>query len=547
MSSTVDADSTDRHVSKGIHWMSRNKRVVAAAAVAFLAIGASACGGKKDNSSGSGDSSGGGSSSKGAVIVGTTDSVSSLDPAGAYDYGSWEIIDSVYQKVMHFPTGATTAVPDAAKSCDFTDPKTYSCELQPGLTFSNGDALTATSVKFTFDRMLKIAAPNGPSSLLANLDSTTITGADKVVFHLKNPDSTFPSVLATDAGAIVDEKVFPADKLLDGSKIVGSGPYTLDKYTAKQQASLKASKSYKGTNKLNNSQVVLQYFSEASALKQAVKDGTVTAAFRSLSPTDTQDLKKTSGIQVLEGTGTEKRYMVFDAKVKPSDQKAVRQAVAQVIDRAGIAKEAYDDTVAPLYSMVGNGIEGHTDAFKDKYGAPDTAKAKALLTAAGITTPVQIAYAWTPSHYGAASADEATTIKRQLEATGLFKVTLSSTEWQQYQKDEKSDTYASYMIGWYPDLPDPDNDVAPFLTKEPFLGTGYVNPQILTLLSKEQGTDDKTVRDQAFADIQKIVAEDVPIIPLWQGKQTVVIRDGVTGADKALDPTMFRFYELGSK
>jgi peptide/nickel transport system substrate-binding protein len=546
MSSTVDADSTDRHVSKGNHWMSRNKRVVAAAAVAFLAIGASACGGKKDNSSSNGDSGGGGAKG-GAVIVGTTDSVSSLDPAGAYDYGSWEIVDSVYQKVMHFETGATTPTPDAAKSCSFTDPKTYSCELQPGLTFSNGDPLTATSVKFTFDRMLKIAAPNGPSSLLANLDSTTVSGAGTVVFHIKNPDSTFPSVLATDAGAIVDEKVFPADKLLDGSGIIGSGPYTLDKYTAKQQASLKANSKYKGTAKLNNSQVVLQYFSEPSALKQAVKDGTVTAAFRSLSPTDIQDLKKTSGIQVLDGTGTQKRYMVFDAKVKPSDQKAVRQAVAQVIDREGIAKEAYDNTVAPLYSMVGNGIEGHTEAFKDKYGAPDTAKAKALLTAAGITTPVQLAYAWTPSHYGAESADEATTIKRQLEATGLFKVTLSSTEWQQYQKDEKSDTYASYMIGWFPDLPDPDNDVAPFLTKEPFLGTGYVNPQILTLLSKEQGTTDKAVRDQAFADIQKIVAEDVPIIPLWQGKQTVVVRDGVTGADKALDPTMFRFYELGTK
>lgn len=545
MSSTADADSTDRHVSKGIDWMSRNKRVVAAAAVAFLAIGASACGGNKDKSSGSGDTGGGGS--KGAVIVGTTDSVSSLDPAGAYDYGSWEIIDSVYQKVMHFPTGAVTPAPDAAKSCSFTDPKSYSCEMQPGLTFSNGDALTSASVKFTFDRMLKIAAPNGPSSLLANLAGTTVSGPGTVVFHLKNPDSTFPSVLATDAGCIVDEKVFPADKLLDGSGIVGSGPYTLDKYTAKQQASLKANAKYKGTNKLNNSQVVLQYFGEASALKQAVKNGTVTAAFRSLSPTDTEDLKKTAGVQVIEGTGTEKRYMVFDAKVKPSDQKAVRQAVAQVIDRAGIAKDAYNDTVAPLYSMVGNGIEGHTEAFKDKYGAPDTAKAKALLTAAHVATPVQITYMWTPTHYGAASADEATTIKRQLEATGLFKVTTNSTEWQQYQKDEKADSYASYMIGWYPDLPDPDNDVAPFLTKEPFLGTGYSNPQILTLLSKEQGTTDKTVRDSAFADIQKIVAEDVPIIPLWQGKQTVVIRDGVTGADKALDPTMFRLYELGAK
>ncbi|MDF9812271.1 ABC transporter substrate-binding protein [Streptomyces sp. SPB162] len=517
--------------------MSRTKRVVAAAAVAFLAVGVTACGGNKDNSA---------SGSKGAVIVGTIDSVSSLDPAGAYDYGSWEVIDSVYQKVMRFPTGGTKPEPDAAKSCAFTDLKTYTCTLQSGLQFSNGDKLTAASVKFSFDRMLKIADPNGPSSLFGTLESTEAKGADQVVFHLKSADSTFPSVLATDAGAIVDEKTFPADKLLAGTKVIGSGPYTLDKYTAKQQASFKVNAKYSGPVKAQNDQFVLQYFAEPSGLKAAVKNGTVNAAFRTLSPTDTADLKTTKGVKVVEGTGTEKRYFVFHAKVKPSDQKAVRQAVAQVIDREGIAKDAYNGTVAPLYSMVGNGIDGHTEAFKDKYGTPDKQKAADILKAAGITTPVALNYTWTPSHYGAAAADEATAIKRQLDASGLFNVKLSSTEWQQYQKDEKAGSYASYMIGWFPDLPDADNDVSPFLSKSPFLGTGYDSPQIQELLVKEQGSADPKVRNEAFAEIQKIVAEDAPIIPIWQGKQTAVVRDGVTGVEKALDPTMFRFYELST-
>ena len=207
--------------------MSRTKRVVAAATVAVLAVGVSACGGNK-----------GSSASGKAIVVGTTETVSSLDPAGAYDYGSWEVIDSVFQKVMHFPTGGTTPEPDAAKSCSFTDPKTYSCTLQAGLVFSNGDKLTANDVKFSFDRMVKIAAPNGPSSLLANLDSTEAKGDDQVIFHLKNPDATFPSVLATDAGVIVDSKVYPKDKLLDGTTMTGSGPYTLSKYNAKQSLGL---------------------------------------------------------------------------------------------------------------------------------------------------------------------------------------------------------------------------------------------------------------------------------------------------------------------
>ncbi|GAA1906937.1 ABC transporter substrate-binding protein [Streptantibioticus ferralitis] len=513
--------------------MSRTKRVVAATTVAFLAIGVSACGGDKGSASGGK-----------AVVVGTTETVSSLDPAGAYDYGSWEVLDTVFQKVMRFPTGGTTPEPDAAKSCSFTDPKTYSCTLNSGLTFSNGDKLTANDVKFSFDRMVGIAAPNGPSSLLANLDKTEAKGDDQVIFHLKNPDATFPQVLATDAGLIVDSKVYPKDKLLDGTKVVGSGPYTLDKYAAKQSADFVANKGYKGPVKLQNQQFIIQYFSDASTLKQAIQGGDVNVAFRTFSPTDVKSLQSASGLQVVQGTGTEKRYVVFDAKVKPVDQKPVRQAIAQVIDREAIAKQVYNGTVEPLYSMVGNGIQGQVPAFKDKYGAPDKDKAAKILKDAGISTPVSLQYFFTPSHYGPASSDEATNIKRQLEASGLFKVNVQSTEWTQYQKDEKADNYASYMMGWFPDFPDPDDDLGPFLTKQPFLGTGYQNSQIQDDLAKEEGSTDQNTRNQALADIQKTEAEDAPIIPVWQGKQTAIVHTGVKGADKALDPSMFRFYEL---
>lgn len=516
--------------------MSRTKHVVAAATVGLMAVSVAACGDNDNNSSSGGN----------AVIVGTIDSVSSLDPAGAYDYGSWEILDTVFQKVMNFPSGSSTPTPDAAKACNFTDPKTYSCTLRSGLKFSNGDELTASDVKFSFDRTVGIADPNGPSSLLTNLESTEAQGADKVIFHLKNTDATFPSVLSTDAALIVDEQVYPKDKLLSGAKVVGSGPYKLDKYTAQQQASFVVNDTYKGPRKAKNDQFVVQYFADTSGLKQAIEQGTVDVAFRTFSPTDIKDLKtkQSSGIKVVEGTGSEKRYITFDAKVKPSDKKAVRQAVAQLIDRQALADRVYEGTVQPLYSMVGNGAEVQTEAFKDKYGTADKAKAADILKKAGVKTPVSLAYYWTPSHYGAAASDEATEIKRQLDASGLFNVRLDSTEWSQYQKDYKADSYASYMIGWYPDLPDPDNDLAPFLVKEPFLATGYNNKQIQSLLSKEQGTTDAATRSKAFAQIQDIVADDVPILPLWQGKQIAVVRDSVSGIDTALDPTLFRFYEL---
>jgi peptide/nickel transport system substrate-binding protein len=220
--------------------------------------------------------------------------------------------------------------------------------------------------------------------------------------------------------------------------------------------------------------------------------------------------------------------------------------VAQVIDRDEIAKNAYDGTVTPLYSMIPAGLEGHTDSFKDKYGAPDVAKAKALLEAAGVKTPVNLELWWTPSHYGPNSSDEYTEIKRQLDASGLFSVTLKSAEWEQYKKSYADGAYAAWELGWFPDFPDADNYTSVFLVDGGFEKNNYSNPTVNDLVAKEIGSTDAKVRSDTFAEIQKITAEDVPLLPVWQGKQIAATRDNVTGVEETFDPSFtFRFWVVG--
>ena len=99
------------------------------------------------------------------ITVGTTDGVTSLDPAGAYDAGSWALFSNVFQSLLTFAPGGTAPVPDAAKSCAFAhgDLTTYRCELRDGLTFPSGRAMNAADVKYAIDRILKIKAPVGPA------------------------------------------------------------------------------------------------------------------------------------------------------------------------------------------------------------------------------------------------------------------------------------------------------------------------------------------------------------------------------------------------
>lgn len=512
------------------------KTLATGMAVALVA----ACGG------GGGDTKENDSSVAG-VVLGTTDKPTSTDPAGAYDLPSWTIIYNIYQNLLKIPVGSVKPVGDAGDKCDFTNPTTYVCTMRDGLTFSNGDPLTAADVKFSFDRVLKINDPAGPASLFANMKSIEATDAKTVTMTLNHADATWPSVLTTGAGAIVPSKVFPADKKLDNSRAIGSGPYKLTKYTDGQQAVFAPNETYKGDDQLKNSSFILQYFDQASALKLAIEQGDVDVAYRGLAPSDLESLKSASGVKVVEGASTEIRYMVFQAGSAPFNNKAVRQAVAHIVDRDAIAKNAYDGQVTPLYSMIPQGLDYRSDVFKDKYGAPDVAKAKQILTDAGVTTPVRTTIWWTPSHYGPNAADEYAEIKRQLEESGLFSVDLKSTEWQQYQTAFKGGDYPAWQLGWFPDFPDPDNYSAPFLDgKGGYFKNGYLNPKLTELVATEQGSIDPAKRGDAFAQIQQITAEDVPLLPLWQGKQLAAVRDGVTGVQDTFDPSFtFRFWLVG--
>jgi peptide/nickel transport system substrate-binding protein len=505
-------------------------------AAAALLFGITGCGG------------GGGGGGGGTIIRGTTDQPVSYDPAGAYDLPSYDVIYNVYQNLLTIPPGGNKPEPEAAQSCDFTNDTTYECTLKDGLKFSDGSPLTAEDVKFSFDRNVKIADPNGASSLLAGMKSVDAPDDKTVVFHLKAPDATWPLLLTVASFAIVPSDVFPKDKLQDSDKVIGSGRYTVASYEPGQQTVLEANSAYTGDDPPKNDRAIVQYFDKSSPLKLAVEQGDVDVAYRGLSPTDLADLKSADGVSVVGGKGIEIRYLAFNTKLQPgsndAQKLAIRRAVAYTIDRQAIADNVYDGTVQPLYSMVPQGLQYATESFKDAYGdSPDLGAAKAELQKAGVKTPVDLEIWYTPTHYGAGSADEYAEIQHQLEDSGLFNVTLKSTEWNQYSEAAFTDKYPQYQLGWFPDYPDANDYTTPFYAKDSFLNIHYSNPEITKLLADEVATTDAATRQKDFAEIQKIGAEDAPTIPIWQGGQIAAVRDGVNGVEETFDPSfIFRFW-----
>ncbi|GAA2482028.1 ABC transporter substrate-binding protein [Streptomyces thermolineatus] len=503
---------------------------------------------------GCGGDSTGASAEKAAVVMGTTDRIAYTDPAAGYDPGSWVLFNNVYQTLLAFPRGGVEPVPEAAEECRFDQGgnKVYTCTLKSGLTFSNGDPLTAKDVKFSFDRMMRINHDNGPAVLFTSLDEVLAPSDKRVVFRLKHADASFPQKLASGAGAIVNRSVYPADKLLANGKVVGSGVYRLDSYKEDKEAVLTPNPSYKGTAETQNSGMTMRiYPGDQTSLRKAVDAGDVDFAYRGLSAKDIADLQTTEGkkegIKVVQGNGAELQHLVFNMKDPVVGKKGVREAIAHLIDRKAFIRDVYRRTVDPLYSIVPAGITGHNTAFYDRYGAqPSKAQAAKALSDAGISTPVRLTLHTTPVRYDPNTDEQVEAIAQQLEASGLFEVTVKSVEWPQYREEFHDGRYSAYIVGWVPDYPDPENFTAPFFGEGNVLANSYTNERITgQLIPRTYAETDRSAAVHDYQELQNQVAEDVPMIPLWQSNLYAVAKQEVSGLEWTLDPsTVFRFWEI---
>ncbi|MFJ8345917.1 ABC transporter substrate-binding protein [Streptomyces sp. NPDC094153] len=481
-----------------------------------------------------------------AIVVGTTDAVTSLDPAGAYDAGSWALFSNVFQSLLTFEPGGVTPVPDAAKDCNFTGGglTVYRCELREGIKFPSGRTMTGEDVKFSFDRIKKVDSDVGPSSLLSTLASVDADGLI-VTFHLSTPDATFPLKVATGAGSIVDHTRYPANGLRTGTAADGTGPYRLKGYAKDKSADLEPNDSYNGAISSTGRPVELRYFESPAELEKAWTGKQIDVATRNLPPKLLAGLNPSDPkMRVSVSDSSEVRNLYLNTRASsPLHDVRVRQAIAWLINREKLAGGVYNGTVDALYSLIPAGITGHNTSFFDAYPTQNAQKARELLTEAGVSVPVRFTYGYGQGR--GAAGEEAAELKRQLEASGLFKVDLKGYEWADFQKLWAGGKLDAYAVGWVADYPDPDTFGSALVGTGSTMNTGYSSKAVDGLIRDTQRFADRGRSAADFRNLQANVAADVPMIPLWQRKEYVVSSEDVGGGQYLSDGTgSFRLWKL---
>ena len=481
------------------------------------------------------------------IVIGVTDKVSDLDPANSYDFFTWEIHQNTMDGLVKYKLGTTEIEPAIAKSWEVNEDATvWTFHLRNDVKFADGTPLKAENVVWSIKRVMKI---NGDPAWLVTDFVKDVTAPDDytVVFTLKHSTAYFLSLLCTPPYFPVSSKYNP-DEIDHDQTAGGAGPYKITNWVRDQEMDLETNPYYYGP-KPKTEKIVIRFYQSASTMRLALQNGEINIAWRTLTPTDIKSLQESGKFTVVEVPSAYIRYACLQTQAPPTNNKLVRQALAAAVDRSKIVSIVFQDTVEPLYTMIPIGMWSHEDVFKEKYGTgPNLDLAEQLLQQAGYSesNKLKVQLWYTPTHYGDTEADLAQMLKEQWEATGMVEVTIKSAEWGTYLDYARNAEMQISLFGWYPDYLDPDDYTTPFLSSvenaNGWTGTRYNNSHMNEILQEAQSLSDQSEREQLYKEAQQILAEDVPYIPLLQGKLYVVTDPNIKGVN--IGPDMVFHYDL---
>ncbi|MFW6359830.1 MAG: ABC transporter substrate-binding protein [Chroococcales cyanobacterium] len=484
----------------------------------------------------------------GRVRIGTTLKPRTLDPADTYELSALMLIYNMGDRLYNYQPGTTELQPQLATEMPTIseDGLTYVIPLRSDVVFHDGTPFNAEAMEFSLNRFIQ----NGgkPSFLLGDIiDTVEATGDYELTIQLKQPFAAFPALLGfTGASAVSPEAYEIGEGNFNPNEFIGTGPYKLTQFSS-DSVRLEPFEDYWGEQPANEGVDVQIYASNPANLFNAFRTGEVDVAYQSLDPQQIQTLLEgadNNQWQAVTSPGTVISYMSLNRNQPPLEDKMVRKAIASMVDRELLNQRVLQGQGEPAYSMIPSTFEAYEPVFKEMYGDGNIDQAKELLQEAGYSAqnPVTVDI-WYPSGSTTRSL-VATTLKayaeQNLEGAVVFEP--RTVESASFFSNISQGIYPTALVDWYPDFLDPDNYIQPFLrcaegSAEQGCAEGgsvnqgsfYYNERMNELIDQERQTQNPEEREAIFREIQELLAEDVPYIPLWQSKDYAFAKAGING------------------
>lgn len=472
----------------------------------------------------------------GDLVVALSAEPDALDPTTSRSLYSRYIFHTMCQKLYDVDQNARV-VPQLATALPVTSDggKTVTIAVRDGVKFADGTPFDAAAVKATLQRDLTLAG-SGRKSELGPITSVDAPDAKTVVIHLSKPFAPLTAALTDRAGMILSPTATARLGADFATAPVCVGPFKFSNRVPQSTIEVVKDPNYYDAASVHLDKITYRIITDASIRAANLKSGDVQVA-DSVSPQDVASLSSTAGLSVLKSESLGYQGLTFNVgnvdgvgtpakaidKPEAKDPR-VRQALEAAIDRTVLNQVVFEGAFTVACSPISPKTEFSSEAAQT-CPAHDVAKAKQLLSAAGVTVPF-------PLEMQVSNNPDSLRLAQALQAMvkeGGFDLQIKPVEYASLLDLQDKGEFSLLQLGWSGRI-DPDANITNFLgTGGSQNVAGFNDPTIDGLLEQaRQAQDTATRRDLYGQVVTKVQASD-PLIYLYRQNNLTGVSSKIKG------------------
>ena len=427
--------------------------------------------------------------------------------------------------------------------------------------WSNGDPIIAEDFKYSWLRALNpdtaseyayqlfyIKGGEAYNSKKGKAEDVGIKVVDPKTLEvtLEAPTPYFLSLTSFHTLMPVNKKVVEGNKdwSLKPETIVGNGPFKMKEWKHNDQIVMVKNDNYWDAGSVKLTELTFKLIEDAKAALTAFEGGQLDGT-DNIPVEDIDRLKAAKSLITAPYIGT--YYYRFNVTKKPFDNVKARKALTLAIDRKTLIDKVIKGGQTPALAFTPNGLpDAEAGSVYRKVGGDfikeDVAEAKKLLAEAGYPDgkgfpEVSILYNTSSNHKKIAEA-----IQDMWKKNLGIDVKLRNEEWKVYLESQKKLNYNISRAGWIGDYLDPMTFMDMWVKDGGNNQTGWSNAEYDKLIKDTANkSGDQKVRMKAMHDAEKILMDEMPIMPIYYYVNNYVLKDYVKGVFRSsLGPLDFK-------
>ncbi|MGM0779254.1 MAG: peptide ABC transporter substrate-binding protein [Bacillota bacterium] len=469
----------------------------------------------------------------------------SFDPPIGFDSVSWSALNNLMEGLTRLGQNHEPEAAIAEKWDVSEDGKTYTFHIREGAKWSNGDPVTAGDFEFAWKRLLN---PDTGSSAAflgyfieggeaynngeGSADDVKVKAVDDKKFEvtLVSPQAYFLSVITNPAFFPINEKVATENPqwFAEAESFVGNGPFNLTEWEHDSHFVMEKNDQYWDADNVKLEKINWAIIDDTNTEYQMYQTGEL-----DVSAVPSELSEKLLGEAKVEDQAGDYFYR-FNVNMEPFQNENIRKAFAMAVDQKQIVDFVTKNGEKPAYGFVSYGFkDADGKDFRETAGdliQTNLEEAKSLLKKGmeeeGYETlpEVTLTYSTSDSHKKIAEA-----LQQMFKENLGVEVKLANMEWNVFAEEQKALKFQLSRSSFLADYADPINFLENFQTGHSMNRTGWSNEKYDQLIKDAKNEADEAKRFELMYEAEKILFEEMPIIPIHFYNQVYLYNDAVSG------------------